>query len=72
MLDRSCDGSLIVLLFEGLNVLDVGDIVFDSGEGRQSLCGNGISEILLDLHGYFNGIQRIKSMLLETAFLRNT
>ena len=54
---ESRDGSLVIVLFEGFNLFDVGDVVLHAGEGGEGLCGDGVSEVLLDLHGDLNGVQ---------------
>lgn len=68
----SRDGTFVVFSLEGLNLFDIGDIVLDLSEWGQGLCRNGVSQILLDLHGDFNGIQRVQPMFSESACLGHT
>lgn len=43
--------------------------MFDLGEGGQCLSGDGVAEVLLDLHGDLNGIERVEAVLGEGAAL---
>ena len=46
--------------------------MFDLSEGGQGLCRDGVSQILFDLHGDLNGIQRVQTMFSECACLGHT
>ena len=72
LLSWSRDGSFIILFFEGFYMFDIGDVVLDFSEGRKGLCWDGVSEILFNLHGEFNGVQGIESMLFERAIFGDT
>lgn len=63
----SWDGGFIILFLEGLDVLDVGDVVLHAGEGRESLCWDVVAEILFNLHGDLDGVERVQTVLYESA-----
>lgn len=67
----SCDGCFAVFAFEGLDLFDVGDVVLHLCEGRQCLSRNSVAKVLLNLHRNLNGIERVQSVLSESAALRD-
>lgn len=46
--------------------------MLDLGEGGQRLSGNGVAEVLLDLHGDLDGVERVEAVLGERAVLADT
>jgi hypothetical protein len=69
---RSCDGIFVVFAFECFDLFNVSDVVLDTGEGGQCFSGNGVSQILLNLHGDFDSVQGIETMISKRAGAAHT
>jgi hypothetical protein len=57
----------MVLLLEGLHMLDVVDEVLDLLQHGQGLCGNYVAQVLLNLHCYFDLVERVESVVDQLA-----
>jgi len=60
---------LVILLLEGLHMLDVCDVVLHAVEGGQRLGGDGVAEVLFDLHCDFDRIQGVQPVVGKDTIL---
>jgi hypothetical protein len=56
-----------MVLLEGLHMLDVVDEVLDLLQHGQGLCGNYVAQVLLNLHCYFDLVERVESVVDQLA-----